>query len=160
MIWRCLAVACVWLVAVPAAAALELLPWQGRLPGDALAAGTAADGSTLGVCVVNGWGGSHPGILGADGVCSVAWGGQEHRVESDFLVLVDDGAAGWEAVGDEGPPAGAFPAGGDDSGPIFVCRVSAWGGVYPGKLTDEGWCYVPADGSEHVFTDDYEVLVD
>jgi hypothetical protein len=150
----------VWLVVAPVAAALELVPWPGQLPGDALTAGVAADGSALGVCVVSDWGGRHPGILGADGACSVAWGGQAHRFEADFLVLVDDGSAGWEAVGDGGLPASAFPAGGDDSGPIFVCRVDARGGRYPGKLTNEGWCYVPAEGEELVFTGDYEVLVD
>lgn len=145
-----------------AAAEYALVEWDGSLPGDAVAAGSDSSGATLYVCVASGWGGHHPGSLGADGRCLVAWGGQQHEFDGDFQVLVGGTApeGTWQDMPDGGVPGGAFPAGGDDSGPLLVCRVAAWGGTFPGKLTEAGWCYVAHDGDEHYFTSDYEVLVE
>jgi len=144
------------------AAALELVPWEGSLPSDAILAGHEGGGSELAVCVVSDWGGQHPGALTEDGTCRVAWGGQEHLVSHGLLVLVggsaDDGE--WVAAEEGSVPGNAFRAGGDDGGPLYVCRAPVDNGLVPGKLTDHGWCYVAHDGEEHYFVTDYEVLVE
>jgi len=136
------------------------IPWEGSVSPDALRAGTDEDGSPLYLCVVTSWGGSHPGELTAAGECQVAWGGQGHSFDEGFAVVVGDPEGEWRVMEDGGIPAGAYPAGGDDSGPIYICRVDSWGGLHPGKLTEEAWCYVAHDGEEHYFTQDYEVLVE
>ena len=140
----------------------ELVAWDGSMPSDAVRAGEDDSGSALYACVASGWDGQHPGALSEDGTCMVAWGGQQHDLEDGFQVLVSttspDGE--WVHLPDGGVPDNAFHAGGDDSGPLLVCRVGSWGGRYPGKLTEAGWCYVAHAGEEHYFTDDYEVLVE
>jgi hypothetical protein len=140
---------------------LDLSPWSGAVPGDAVAAGQGADGSDLFVCVASSWGGEHPGRLTADGICHVPWGGKEHSFDGDFLVLVGSSSAAvaWQPVTKGKVPAGAYPAG-DDGGPIYVCRVDTKDGLLPGKLTDDGWCYVAISGNELTFADGYEVLVE
>ena len=139
--------------------AYELEPWAGTLPANAVRAGDDG-GEPLFVCVVAGWGGQHPGVLDNLGVCRVAWGGQEHQFDDDFLVLVDSGDGSWETVAAGEVPDGAFRAGGDDSGALYVCRAGVGGALVPGKLTAEGWCYVARNGEELYFTKDYEVLLE
>ncbi len=140
------------------AASYELVAWEGSLPADAVQAGEDKASAPLYVCVASAWGGEHPGKLDEAGVCHVALGGEERTFEDDFQVLVGPPEGDWVPISD-GTPDNAFAAGGDDGGPIPVCRVSTWGGLYPGKLVD-GWCYVADGGEEHYFTEDYEVLVE
>ena len=135
-----------------------LQPWEGEVPAGALEAGADDNGNPLYICVVSNWGGQHPGEL-AGGGCQVAWGGQAHRFEKDFMVLIGE-SGNWVKVGADGIPEGAFRAGGDEDGPMYVCRVEAWGGVHPGKLSEDRWCYVTHDGGEQPFTEGYEVLVE
>jgi hypothetical protein len=133
--------------------ALELIPWSGSLPGDAVVAGADASGAALYVCVAATRGGEHPGALSAVGVCEVAWGGQGYSLSEDFKVVTgSDGQ--WVAGVQSKLPDGAFAAG-DDGGPLYVCRLDG----RPGKLTGDGWCYLAEDGAERSATSGYEVLV-
>jgi hypothetical protein len=137
--------------------AYDLTPWSGSLPGGAVEGGEDSDGGALFICVASRWGGQHPGSLSSAGMCSVAWGGEAHSLDADFQVLV--GAASWVHMPDGGIPDRAFVAG-DDGGPLYVCRALTQGGLYPGRLNAEGWCYIAAGGVENVFTEAYEVLVE
>lgn len=154
---------CLVVFAAPALAAdYALVEWGGTLPGDAVRAGVDSGGAPLHVCVASGWDGHHPGALTDGGRCLVAWGGQQHEFDSGFQVLASGSSpdGDWQQVSEGQVPDNAFRAGGDDSGPLLVCRVDAWGGTIPGKLTESGWCYVAHAGEEHYFTGDYEVLVE
>ena len=138
----------------------DLQNWSGRLPAAAVGAGEAADGSVLYVCIVDSWGGQHPGRLTEAGQCQVAWGGQGHSFDDGFMVLSGSSPNGnWQQVDGGGAPDGAFKAG-DDGAPIYICRFDVAGGLHPGKLTDDGWCYVAIDGVEEVATGNFEVLVE
>ncbi len=140
------------------AATYELVAWKGSLPSNAVQAGEDDAGAPLFVCVASVYGGEHPGKLDESGVCHVALDGQGKTFEQDFKVVVGPSEGTWIPVSN-GVPDNAFAAGGDDDGPIPVCRVSTWGGLHPGKVL-EGWCHVANEGEEHYFSEGFEVLVE
>ncbi len=150
--WCGLLVLLLLAVGADVAHGLDVRAWEGTLPGDAFVAGEDAVG-TLYVCVAPWSGGRHPGALTEDGVCHVAWGGEEFTTSSDFSVVVGGGGS-WVGSIDDGVPAEAFAAG-DDRGALYVCKAEG----RPGKLSADGFCYIAANGEERRFTSGYEVLV-
>jgi hypothetical protein len=111
------------------------------IPPDAFVGGSE-DGQPLFVCRAPYLAGVYPGKV-VKGNCNISYDGHE-IYQHDYEVLAGAG-------GHWGPPqpnlAGAFIAGGENGGPLFLCQAEYHGGLHPGKIYD-GKCDVSYDGSE------------
>jgi hypothetical protein len=139
---------------------------NGEIPPNALAIGQEPPPSAakLYACharLANG--GVHAGKVAPElGACQIAYGGGEVRVARYQVLVVGQGFTWSPGSESGGMPGGAVVAGHDDppqSQPLFVCRASYNGGLYPGKTrSDWGTCDIGWGGGEHRVRP-YEVLV-
>lgn len=132
--------------ALPAAAQIDPLHWVRSgtgygLPPDAFVGGTE-DGQPLVVCRAPYLAGVYPGKV-VKGNCNISYNSSEVYQHVYEVLAGNDGR--WA------PPqpglAGAFIAGGENGGPLFLCQAEYHGGVHPGKVYD-GKCDISYAGSE------------
>jgi len=111
------------------------------IPGGAYVGGQE-DGTPLLICRAPYLGGIYPGKL-AKGNCNISYDSKEIYLH-DFDILVGQG-------GQWAPPqpglAGAFIAGYERGGPLFLCQAMYSGGLHPGKIYD-GKCDISYAGRE------------
>ena len=111
------------------------------IPGGAYVGGQE-DGTPLLICRAPYLGGIYPGKL-AKGNCNISYDSKEIYLH-DFDILVGQG-------GQWAPPqpglAGAFIAGYERGGPLFLCQAMYSGGLHPGKIYD-GKCDISFAGRE------------
>ncbi len=112
-----------------------------RIPGEAYIGGQE-DGTPLVVCRAPYLGGVYPGKL-VKGNCNISYDSREIYLH-DFDILVGQG-------GQWGPPqpglAGAFVAGYERGGPLFLCQANYRGGLHPGKVYHDA-CDISYGGRE------------
>lgn len=86
--------------------------------------------------------GIYPGKV-VNGICDIGFENKEVSL-NDYEVLVG-------SSGQWGPPqsgyAGAFVAGGENGGPLFLCQSPYEGGVHPGKVYNDT-CHISYAGRE------------
>ena len=111
------------------------------IPGGAYVGGQE-DGTPLLICRAPYLGGIYPGKL-VKGNCNISYDSKEIYLH-DFDILVGQG-------GQWAPPqpglAGAFIAGYERGGPLFLCQAMYSGGLHPGKIYD-GKCDISYAGRE------------
>ncbi|HEU0070709.1 MAG TPA: DM9 repeat-containing protein [Alphaproteobacteria bacterium] len=130
------------------------------IPPSAVVAGQEG-GKPVGICRAPYNNGIHPGKLGADGICSIGWGGRAVRIER-YEVLTGtpqvQQAAKWVAARGGQSATGAFVGGQETGRQLVVCRAaSGANNVVPGKLVAQ-FCNI-ANGVAEVQVPQYEVLV-
>jgi hypothetical protein len=143
--YRAIAALATFAVASLAAAQTGYLQWMRAGPGHPVPGGFVGGtekGRPLIVCRGPYSSGVYPGKL-VNGICDISFGNKEVSLD-DYEVLVGVG-------GQWGPPqadyAGAFVAGGENGGPLFLCQSPYEGGVHPGKIYDNS-CHISYGGRE------------
>ncbi|HLJ49017.1 MAG TPA: DM9 repeat-containing protein [Bryobacteraceae bacterium] len=108
---------------------------QGSLPAGATMV------NNLAVCRAGYQNGIHPGSVQQNG-CMITWGGQAVLIpQYDVLVAQGNWAAPKPGF------TGAFPAGSENSGALYLCRAMVGGTTVPGKVVS-GACNVAYQGQE------------
>ena len=92
-------------------------------------------------------------------LCSVAWGGAEHK-KDNFEMLVGGSNDNWVSAKDGVVPASAFPAGESENfETLFIGRVQHEGTITVGTIhPSHRVCYISYAGKELAFKE-FEVLV-
>jgi hypothetical protein len=132
---------------------LKWIPSSGSGPPKGAYQGGQDQGRAVYVCRGRYQGSLHPGGT-VGGNCSIGWDGREVLL-STYEALLSAGPLKWV-------PGGAIPwnavAGGEEKGlPLYVCRGSYQGGLYPGKVVRGNIngevlvCNIAAGGKEIVF---------
>jgi hypothetical protein len=138
---------------VEAYSQLKWIPSSGSGPPKGAYQGGHDKGGAVYVCRGQYQGSLHPGGTRGEH-CSIGWDGKEALLSS-YEVLLSAGPLKWV-------PGGAIPwnavAGGEEKGlPLYVCRGSYQGGLYPGKVVRGNIngeilvCNIGVGGKEIVF---------
>lgn len=123
--------------------------WTGSKPGNAIAGGKEENGTTLYVCRASYRGGLHAGKV-VNGLCNIGYGGKEEAL-TDYEWL-----GGSDLIWVSGLGSDAVSAGQENGQDRWVCRVTAHGGIHPGKYVD-GKCNYGYGGKEES-SSTYETL--
>lgn len=129
--------------AVPATGSLRWVPGGTGMavPADAVIGGSE-DGIPLPVCRATYAGGLYPGKLVKDN-CNISYDSREIYTHG-FEILAGTGAH-WGAP--QPGFQGAFVAGGENGGPLYLCQAEYRGNLHPGKIYD-GKCDISYAGRE------------
>ncbi len=111
------------------------------IPGGAYVGGQE-DGTPLLICRAPYLSGVYPGKM-VKGNCNISYGGQEIYLH-DYDILVGQGGQ-WAPA--QPGMAGAFIAGFENGGPLYLCQATYRGGLHPGKIYD-GKCDISFGGRE------------
>lgn len=128
----------------PAQGSNANVTWTSSKSANAVAGGKESNGTQLYICRGSYKGGVHAGKVVA-GYCNIGYGGKEEKLSSYQWLSAD--ASGIEWVNNVGTRA--ISAGTENGQERYVCRVSAHGGVHPGKVVS-GKCNYGYGGKEEI----------